>query len=209
MKHSGVKGPSWTAQRPCRPELSERRAGLETGNAEADPPAVRGRPMAGREEKRQVHRSVFAGVVASACMEEGRRGNTGSPVGGVHASTGTPRGTGRPGRVAEGLVRLKTPGNAGRGKEPQVWRDAVRTKVGGSGHAYDPAIRTGSSEASHAEVKGLTGDGAMRCRPGQRCGGVTGPAAGWTRDGTESADGAIRAAISASSLATASRGRTA
>ena len=43
-----------------------------------------------REEKRHKHRAVPAGVVALACMEEGRRGNTGSPVGGVHASTGTP-----------------------------------------------------------------------------------------------------------------------
>ena len=57
--------------------------------------------MAVREEKRHKHRAVPAGVMALACMEEGRRGNTGSPVGGVHAPTGTPRGAGRAGRVAD------------------------------------------------------------------------------------------------------------
>ena len=62
---------------------SERRAGLEKGNAGADPPEIRGRPMADREVKRREHRDVPAGVVAPACAEEGRRGNTGSPVGGV------------------------------------------------------------------------------------------------------------------------------
>ena len=53
--------------------MSERRAGLETGNAEADPPEFRGRPPSTEREERQ--RSVdSAGVVALACMKEGNVG---------------------------------------------------------------------------------------------------------------------------------------
>ena len=60
---------------------SKRRAGLETDNAEADPPVSRGRlPSAG---KRTTAPAGSAGVVAAARMEEGDEGNTGSPVGGV------------------------------------------------------------------------------------------------------------------------------
>ena len=68
---------------------SERRAGLETSNAEADPPVSRGRLPAGG--KRTTNAPVgSAGVVAGARMEEGDGSNTGSPVGGVHAPTGIP-----------------------------------------------------------------------------------------------------------------------
>ena len=61
-------------------------------------------------------------------MEEGDGGNTGSPVGGVYAPTGTPRGAGRAGRVAEGLVLPRMPGNAGGGKEPWFESDTGRMK---------------------------------------------------------------------------------
>ena len=61
-------------------------------------------------------------------MEEGNGSNTGSPVGGAHTPTGTPRGAGRAGRVAEGLVVPRKPGNAGGGKEPWFESDAERGK---------------------------------------------------------------------------------
>ena len=48
--------------------------------------------------------------MAPACTEDGRRSNTGSPAGAVYAATGTPRGAGRAGRVAERPVGLKTRG---------------------------------------------------------------------------------------------------
>ena len=82
--------------------------------------------MADREVKRREHRDVPAGVVAPACAEEGRRGNTGSPVGGVHAPTGPSREVGRAGGVADRPVRPETPGNAGRGKGPDFEREAER-----------------------------------------------------------------------------------
>ena len=43
-----------------------------------------------------------------------------------HGPTGTPRGAGRAGRVAEGLVLPRMPGNAGGGKEPWFESDAER-----------------------------------------------------------------------------------
>ena len=68
---------------------SERRAGLETCNAEADPTVSRGRlPLAGKRATRALAGS--AGVVAAARMEEGEGSNTGSPVGGEHTPTGPP-----------------------------------------------------------------------------------------------------------------------
>ena len=59
-------------------------------------------------------------------MEEGGGSNTGSPVGGAHIPTGTPRGAGRAGRVADGLVVPRRPGNAGGGKEPWFESDTER-----------------------------------------------------------------------------------
>ena len=87
-------------------------------SAEADPPVIRGRPPTGWEASDATHRLVSAGVVAPACMEGGKRSNTGSPAGAVHAATGTPRGAGRAGRVADGSVVPETRGNARRGKGP-------------------------------------------------------------------------------------------
>ena len=45
-----------------------------------------------------------------------------------HAPTGTPRGAGRAGRVADRPVGLKTPGNAGRGKGPDFERKTERNE---------------------------------------------------------------------------------
>ena len=57
---------------------SERRAGLEKGNAEADPPEFRGRPPPLGKRARRAP-SGSAGVVATACMHRGERRNTGNP----------------------------------------------------------------------------------------------------------------------------------
>ena len=86
LKHSDAKGPPRAAQRPCRPQGLERCAGLETGNAEADPPVKRGRLLrAGKRATGAPARS--AGVLAAACMEGGSGRNAGSPAGGVaHAN---------------------------------------------------------------------------------------------------------------------------
>ena len=66
------------------------------------------------------------GVVAAARMEEEDGSNTGSPGGGGHTPTGTPRGAGRAARVADGLVLPRMPGNAGGGKEPWFESDTER-----------------------------------------------------------------------------------
>ena len=56
--------------------------------------------------------------MALARMEEERSGNTGSPVSGVSAATGNPRGAVWAGRVADRFVVLRMWGNACGGKEP-------------------------------------------------------------------------------------------
>ena len=54
------------------------------GDAEADPPIFRGRlPASGKRAMRAP--GVSAGVLTAACVQEGNRGNTGSPVGGAPA----------------------------------------------------------------------------------------------------------------------------
>ena len=98
---------------------SERRAGLETCNAGADSTGLRGEGRRfGREASDGMHRPVSAGAMASARMEDGKRSNTGSHAGAVRAATGTPRGTGWAGVVADGSVVPGTRGNARRGKGP-------------------------------------------------------------------------------------------
>ena len=63
-------------------KVPERCVGLETNNAEADPPDQRGTlSRAGKRATRAPVRS--AGVVAAACMEGGSGRNAGSPAGGV------------------------------------------------------------------------------------------------------------------------------
>ena len=88
------KGPpfGWLSEHAGR-NASKRRAGLEKHNAEADPPLFRGRqPASGKRATRAP--GVSAGVLAAACVQEGDRGNMGSPGGGAHAPTGIPRGAG-------------------------------------------------------------------------------------------------------------------
>ena len=84
------KGRLGRFSRPYRPERERTLSRPRKEQRGSRPCREKGKADDGREEKRQAHRTVSAGVVASACMEEGRRGNTGSPVGGVHAPTGTP-----------------------------------------------------------------------------------------------------------------------
>ena len=94
---------------------SERRAGLETNNAEADPPCLRGRLAAvGKRATRAP--SDSAGVLTAACVQERDSSNTGSPVGGVHAPTRNPRGPAWAGGVAERLGIPGKPGNAAEGR---------------------------------------------------------------------------------------------
>ena len=104
------KGPpfGWLCEHAGR-NASKRRAGLEKHNAEADPPSFRGRqPASGKRATRAP--GVSAGVLAAACVQEGDRGNTGSPGGGAHAPTGSPRGTGRAG---QGGGEVRSTGEAG------------------------------------------------------------------------------------------------
>ena len=127
---------------------SERRAGLETVNAEADPPRFRGRLPAtgtanGREREWPV---VSAGVLATACTRRGVECNTGSPVGGAHAPTENPRGPVWAGRVAERPVVPRKRGNARGGKGPWFERDAeTRQGPWGLPQAYKPRFRFGNS----------------------------------------------------------------
>ncbi len=86
-------------------------------NAEADLSRFQGRPLS--LDKIATASNDSAGVVASACMEEEIVGTREAP---------TERGRGSqpelreeqagPSGVADRLVVLLTPGNAGRGKEP-------------------------------------------------------------------------------------------
>ena len=102
---------------------SERRAGPETASAEADPPCLRGRaPSTGQ---RTPHASVgSAGVVAAAAWKRGTGATWEVLSVAWHAPTGAPRGAGRAGRVAEGLVVPRKPGDAGGAKEPRFESDA-------------------------------------------------------------------------------------
>ncbi|MCL2459302.1 MAG: hypothetical protein FWF31_10780, partial [Desulfobulbus sp.] len=62
--------------------MSERLAGLESPNAEADPPVERGR-LPVPEEESETSALASAGVVAAARMQEDSRSNTGSPPRGL------------------------------------------------------------------------------------------------------------------------------
>ena len=91
---------------------------------------------------------------------------------------GTRQPTTREGRVglfgvAERPVLLTRLGNAGGGKGPQVRSDDRRAAGLGSGDAYNPELRPGSPEASHAQAKepSLT-KGASHARNARGCRGV-------------------------------------
>ncbi len=133
---------------------SERRAGLEKHNAEADPPLYRGRqPASGKRAMRAP--GVSAGVWAAACVPEGDGGNTGSPVGGVHAPTGLPRGTGRAG---QGGGEARSTGEAGscRWREGASVRERCRQEDRTAGDWREP-ISSGKvrrlQSASPAQAK--------------------------------------------------------
>ena len=91
---------------------------------------------------------------------------------------GTRQPTTREGRVglfgvAERPVLLTRPGNAGGGKGPQVRSDDRRAAGLGSGDAYNPELRPGSPEASHAQAKEPSRTkGASHARNARGCRGV-------------------------------------
>ena len=63
----------------------------KTVHVEADPPLIMGKAGGAPGSKRHEHRRVSTGVVAPTCMEDGRRSNTGNPVGGVARIKPVPR----------------------------------------------------------------------------------------------------------------------
>ncbi len=71
----------------------------------------------------------------------------GKPCRWWHAPTGTPRGAGRAGRVADRPVGLTTPGNAGRGKGPDFERMTGR----GEGMTTGGRL-TGSERVRHVQT---------------------------------------------------------
>ena len=77
---SGVKGRLRRPRERTGRNVSERRAGLENGDAAADPTELWGRPMPMGEHER-ISPIGPAGVMATACKQEGTRRNTGSPSG--------------------------------------------------------------------------------------------------------------------------------
>ena len=103
------------AQRAGSPEQSRTLCRPRSGSRGSRPSDKRGKADGGSGRKATGAPAASAGVLASACLQDGRRGNTRSPVGDEHASTGKPQGSGRAGRVASRPVRLKRPGNAARG----------------------------------------------------------------------------------------------
>ncbi len=134
----------------------ERRAGLEKDDAEADPPLFRGRqPASGKRATRAP--GVSAGVLAAACVPEGDGGNTGSPVGGVHAPTGLPRGTGRAG---QGGGEARSTGEAGscRWREGASVRERCRQEDRTDGDWREPISsgKFGDSRAHHLRKRRKT-----------------------------------------------------
>ena len=114
----GAEGPGKGLGDHAGRNVSERRAGLEKNNAEADPAKLRGRlPSLGKRAKRAPKGS--AGVVAMACVEEeGRATREAHRVGEREAQPVAREGEAGPDEVTEGRVVLMKPGNAGGGKPP-------------------------------------------------------------------------------------------
>ena len=133
---------------------SERWAGPETCNAEADPPPIRGRlPATGKRATRAPVGS--AGVVTAACAREGNSSNTGSPGGGVApAKPASRKGQAGPVRVAERPVLPGKPGNSGGGKGPQARRgEMTMRRMPGVAQPRTPAQCSVALAAPHAEAK--------------------------------------------------------
>ena len=111
----------WGPRKPAGPSASERRAGLETFNAGADPPAPRGRPMP-RGGERATEPAWSCRGRGGGMPERGNRRQHGKPVA-VAARDGQPaarEGRAGPRRAAERPVVPTTPRNGGRGKGPQL-----------------------------------------------------------------------------------------
>ncbi len=102
-------------------------------NAEADLSPFSGRPLP--LDKIATASNGSAGVVASACMEEEIVGTRETPT--VRGRDSQPElreeQAGSCG-AADRLVRLMTPGNAGRGKEPDFWHVTGRDQQSGDWH---------------------------------------------------------------------------
>ena len=98
--------------------VSERRAGLETGNVGADPPVTRGRPLlVGASRATEPHRS-HRGIGDGMHDKETDR-NTGSPCGEERdPHPATREGQAGPQRVTERPVVATKSGNAGGAKGP-------------------------------------------------------------------------------------------
>ena len=108
-------------QCPTRRNICERCAGPETVVVRADPPNLgEVRRRSGKETDRSTGSLLPGYWRRHACKMEYVATREALLV----VSTHQPEARmGRAGRVAERPVRLKTPGNAGRGKGPQVRRD--------------------------------------------------------------------------------------
>ena len=126
---------------------SERRAGLETKDAEADRPQTSGRPLLRGKRTTTYPRASCrwveaprgsAGVRASACIETGNQRNKGSLGGaGKSPATEVPRGTDGPiSEVAERFVVPTKAGNSAGGKGPQFEDNAGSGE--GRGHWREP-----------------------------------------------------------------------
>lgn len=100
--------------------MSEHRASLEMGNANADPVDKWGRLASSGKRAKQAP-SEFAGVVVTACWAAGVLRKHGKPVS-VAVAHGQPvsrEGQTGPVRVTERPVVAMKPGNAGGAKGPQ------------------------------------------------------------------------------------------
>ena len=102
-------------------------------DAEADLSRFQGRPLS--LDEIAIASNDSAGVVASACMEEEIVGTREAPA--VRSRVSQPElreEQAGPSGVADRFVLLTTPGNAGRGKEPDFWHVTGRDQQSGDWH---------------------------------------------------------------------------
>ena len=95
------------------------------------PSVGKGKAAGSLGRERHKHQITSAGVVALACMQDGKSSNTGSPAGGTRKPTDFPQGTDWAVRVADGSVVPVTRGNARRGKGPSFKSNTQRGKGNG------------------------------------------------------------------------------